>query len=219
MHDDGNVRAPALVCTLVVCVCCRVRGERAEVVGFVVSCCLTSALLLERYRCRCRSILGQHDPKLCDRQVIKLTHLQPVRETLGTCGWQSGGFSILASSSISSKLSLRYAFLLPTSLRSVLVSLVSHVSPVSHIYMSCELLRFICGQLLLRCQVALVPKRSLLTPSETCLSISRIQTITLLSDSLSATSRTVMMSCASLWWLLVVVLKSSCFGRACTPGS
>ena len=27
-QDDGNVRAPARVCTLVVCVCCRVRGER-----------------------------------------------------------------------------------------------------------------------------------------------------------------------------------------------
>ena len=76
--------------------------------------------------------LGEHslDPRLCDRH-----HLQLVRETLGTCGWQSGGFSILASSSISSNVSLRYAFLLSTSvndssivLRFSLVSLVSRIS-------------------------------------------------------------------------------------------
>ena len=107
----------------------------------MVSCCLTSALFIERCRWRCRSILGQHslDPRFCDRQVIKLIHLQP--------GWQSGGFSILASSSISSKFSLRHAFFLSTPLRSVLgkvndssivlplslVSLVSHVSPASHV--------------------------------------------------------------------------------------
>ena len=86
--------------------------------------------------------------------VIKLIHLQPVREILGTRGWQYGGFSILASSSISPKLSLRCAFLVSTSVNDSsvvlplsLVSLVSNVSPVSHVTLSRELLRFICGQL------------------------------------------------------------------------
>ena len=118
----------------------------------MVSCCLMSALVLYRCRRRCRSISGQHsvNPRVCVRQVIKLIHLQPVREILGTCGWRSGMFSILASSSISSRHSLRYAFLLSTSVNDSsvvlplsLVSLVSHVSPISHASMSCELLRFI----------------------------------------------------------------------------
>ena len=57
---------------------------------------------------------------------------------------------------------------------------VARLTPVSHISVSCELPRFTCGQLLLRCKVALVPTRSSLTPSETCLSISLIQAFTLL---------------------------------------
>ena len=57
--------------------CAVVHVENGYGGDFVVSCCLSSALL-ERCRWRCRSILV-HFGTARVRQVIKLIHLQPVR--------------------------------------------------------------------------------------------------------------------------------------------
>ena len=110
----------------------------------------------------------------------------------GTCGWQSSWvqhlglvLNLVEALAVICLLAVNVGHDSSVVLPRSLVSLVSDVSLVS---VSRELLRFICGQLLLRCQVALFPTRSLLTPSGTCLSISPIQTSTSLNDSLSATS-------------------------------
>ena len=74
-----------------------------------------------------------------------------------------------------------------------LVSLASHGSQASHVSIVSRSLR-------LR-ESARSSVRSLLTPSESCLSISPIQSFTLLNDSLSITSQAVMMSCVLLFRL------------------
>ena len=72
------------------------------------------------------------------RQDIKLIHLQLVREILSTLRPQSRTARIARFTRVAH------------------VSFASHVSLVSHVFVSRELLCFICEQLLLRCQVALV---------------------------------------------------------------
>ena len=80
-QDDGNVKGPALVCTLVVCVC--TRGEQKQVVVLCVSCCLTSAVLEKE-----GGLVG-FDKKRCLGGVGKEKGCAVGVEKDWRCGWCS----------------------------------------------------------------------------------------------------------------------------------
>ena len=126
---QGSTGAPSLVCVVGGCAGLRT-WTRLQVVGLSCSAVEHSHSSSNGTVCVVvRSQWGQHlrDPPLCVCRVIKLIHLQLVRDLEHT------------SSSISS-----HSYCTFQSYRTSLVQWIR------------ELLRLICGQLLLRCRVALV---------------------------------------------------------------
>ena len=137
-QGGGSTRAPALshVVTLggvVVHVAMSVAG------GFVVKCCLVSALLLERCRLRCR------------------LRCRSISAELGTAPSRSG-FAFVKSASSSTFNLYERSWAGSTTHRSSWHFHSSHSYRTSHSYRMShvqeirEFFRLICGQLLLRCR-------------------------------------------------------------------